>query len=1258
MPLIDGGSDINLSKWQGVFVTALKKVAKEVQPELEIEDAAIDYVEKLIIQLLGHLCIVHPHSYKDVEERVKKTFPRPIDQWCVEEGMQAVGKGKKKNPLVLPVDKIHPLLQKEVLGYKIDYPVSLYIVAVLEYISADILKLAGNYVRNIRDTAITEQHIKVALCADKVLLEMFESDELETSADEEPLEERPITHQDIVKEMMVFERQYIRTLNMIILVFRESFVEAQDLFTEEDIQVIFTNIVDVYEFTVMFAGLLENAIEMAEQDPSVVAPIGECFGDMTEAQAFDCYETYLNARTKPSASDKLYRKLGIYGRLGELLERHDVAEYFQSKGASFHDAVRYVLPRLLLEPIGHCLHYIDLIKTLLKTAPSNEERTHLSEALSVIQGLQRTIDGITSTGTLGRQRKSDDKFSKAQRRKSMIKPPLGKLRDLQKNIEGWEGKDISQLCTELIKDGTLSKISKGGRISERRVFLLDNLMIFCKQNSRHSSSGPFPEYRFKEKAFLRKSDVKEVEDTAELKHVVEILERDGPHITIKFKTYQEKEEWMSSIMSVYLKSTLDRILDKILREHELATPLRLPSVEDYCFAEEDAEDNIVLEEKQNSGGVPVIKGGTLVKLIERLTYHKYSDPSFLKTFLTTYRSFCTPQKLLDMLITRYNIPEPPPTEHDKEEIERGSLIVREDLKRFRKEYSQPVALRVLNAIRQWVDNHFYDFARDPEMTKKLLSEMLSETYSAKGGAVSKWIESIKRIIKRKQEDMESPRELTFEKDPPAIEWHLTGEPEKFDILTLHPIEIARQLTLIESELYRAVKPSELVGSVWTKDKVKHQTSPNLLKLIKHSNTITYWFMKSILEMENFEERVAVLSRIVDILMVFQELNNFSGVMQVLSCIESAAINRLQHTFVELSEKRKGAVDAAKELSADHHKKYVEKLRSINPPCVPFFGMYLSNILKIEDGNPDFLPNYPEGMINFSKRRKVAEITAEIQQYQNQPYCLKEETTICTYLENLDPIENRTDKELEDYFYEASLKMEPRNAKQLPKFPRKTDYNLKGPGIKATSQRNSTIGMGTLRKGSQLSIAPLISEEREAQPPSTPTESPSPLQSPSFISYSDSAMWTPLSDANEHEDPFEQKQEAPPPVIPPRKQRPMSDRRVPRPDRVIKRVQSERIISTAPREETQGATAAPPLPPKSPHHIAQRGSTSFFPVSVDLTEEIEPDGDKNSAPPPLPPRMGSSSSSSPIKSPPCTEETEPEPAEPPALPPRRISKTSR
>lgn len=50
-------------------------------------------------------------EFPSFQERVQKTFPHPIDKWAIADAQSAIEKRKRRNPLLLPVDKIHPLLK-------------------------------------------------------------------------------------------------------------------------------------------------------------------------------------------------------------------------------------------------------------------------------------------------------------------------------------------------------------------------------------------------------------------------------------------------------------------------------------------------------------------------------------------------------------------------------------------------------------------------------------------------------------------------------------------------------------------------------------------------------------------------------------------------------------------------------------------------------------------------------------------------------------------------------------------------------------------------------------------------------------------------------------------------------------------------------------------------------------------------------------------------------------------------------------------
>jgi son of sevenless-like protein len=123
--------------------------------------------------------------------------------------------------------------------------------------------------------------------------------------------------------------------------------------------------------------------------------------------------------------------------------------------------------------------------------------------------------------------------------------------------------------------------------------------------------------------------------------------------------------------------------------------------------ESDEEEDIILTQQDAKSKEKEVKGGTLTKLIERLSYHKHVDTNYLFTFLMTYRSFTTPHAFLEALILRYNITE---------ENEKPEKFVPDRFAAKKK----IIQLRVNNVIKTWVDKYFSDFEQDPELLKKLL----------------------------------------------------------------------------------------------------------------------------------------------------------------------------------------------------------------------------------------------------------------------------------------------------------------------------------------------------------------------------------------------------------------------------------------------------------------------------------------------------------------------------------------------------------
>lgn len=256
-----------------------------------------------------------------------------------------------------------------------------------------------------------------------------------------------------------------------------------------------------------------------------------------------------------------------------------------------------------------------------------------------------------------------------------------------------------------------------------------------------------------------------------------------------------------------------------------------------------------------------VKGGTLAAMVERLTQHDQAETEFMLAFLLTYRSFMSANGFLDLLIARYHLkPKEVPlwvvlASVKREKKTNNKKKIQEldgnDLKLFNMKKLTPARLRVINVIKLWVDNYFDDFKDDLLLQRvyKFVREDIQETLKNPA-------DHLLKLLQKKTQGTIS-RKMVFSGKAPIPVMGSKLKSGKFTILDLEPLEVARQLCLLESRLFNAIQASECLGKAWSDPKM-HKYAENIRAMIERSNQLTAWVASSIILEENVKIRVKLV----------------------------------------------------------------------------------------------------------------------------------------------------------------------------------------------------------------------------------------------------------------------------------------------------------------------------------------------------------------------------------------------------------------
>ncbi|EGC38782.1 hypothetical protein DICPUDRAFT_96796 [Dictyostelium purpureum] len=384
---------------------------------------------------------------------------------------------------------------------------------------------------------------------------------------------------------------------------------------------------------------------------------------------------------------------------------------------------------------------------------------------------------------------------------------------------------------------------------------------------------------------------------------------------------------------------------------------RFDEEEDINVWEEPEDNPRNIRKTETENGQPQIKAATFNKLIHYLApKEKIVDPNFLKTFLYTHSSFTTSEKLLKKLIQRYAVPNS--NNNDP---------------KYKPEVVDPVRQRVCDVLKYWVDKCAWDFRSGPGsgVLVATLNNFIDGSLTRDSNQNIKKLRDLKNKIL--QEDV-----IPYDNPPPEPKVPKNIFSPQLTLLHIDELEIARQMTLVESKLFGNIPPPEFMVRVVGYGEFQYNmaTSPNLMTFLNRATDVSRWVVHTVLqESRDKKNKMKMLDKFIKTTECLRQLCNFQTLHSMLQGFQ----HPLLQARPELFTPRHREIIAEHEYlfsKNDNYKTYREALAK-SQVCVPWVEVIREDIANIERDYPSNMNN----LINFTKRVHLYNILSKIRHHQ-------------------------------------------------------------------------------------------------------------------------------------------------------------------------------------------------------------------------------------------------------------------------------------